>query len=264
MHRQEAAGLRSVDPAWYPGADVVDVVSADSYPTAGDHGPVAVTYDRELTLTGDTKVATLSEVGTIPDPDLPRAYQADWSYFVAWAGSEQDGTSNSLDFLKRVYSDPYVVTLDELGDFKHSGDPDTTAPTAPTGLAGTATASSALLSWTAATDDTGVTAYDVYRDGAKVGSTAGTAYTDTGLTASTAYSYSVRARDAAGNESAASAPAAVTTTAGTQNPGCTANYTTTSAWGTGVRRRRGPTVCGAGRVRPGRPRGRRSAPRVPG
>jgi mannan endo-1,4-beta-mannosidase len=112
----------SVDPAWYPGDDVVDVVSADSYPAAGDHGPVAVTYDRELSLTGDTKVATLSEVGTVPDPDLLRAYRADWSYFVAWAGSEQDGSSNSLDFLTRVYNDPYVITLDEVGDFKHAGD----------------------------------------------------------------------------------------------------------------------------------------------
>ncbi|MEE4542271.1 glycosyl hydrolase [Streptomyces sp. V4-01] len=110
----------SVDPAWYPGDDVVDLVSADSYPTAGDHGPVALTYDRELSLTGDTKVAALSEVGTVPDPDLLRAYQADWSYFVTWGGFEQDAASNSLDFLKRVYGDPYVITLDELGDFKHS------------------------------------------------------------------------------------------------------------------------------------------------
>ncbi|MFI0719144.1 glycosyl hydrolase [Streptomyces sp. NPDC021224] len=112
----------SVDPAWYPGDDVVDMVSADSYPQAGDHGPVALTYDHELSLTGDTKVAALAEVGTIPDPDLLRAYQAQWSYFVAWSGSEQDPASNDLDFLKRVYADPYVVTLDELGDVKHYGD----------------------------------------------------------------------------------------------------------------------------------------------
>ncbi|MFG1809571.1 glycosyl hydrolase [Streptomyces sp. NPDC049040] len=225
----------SVDPAWYPGDDVVDIVSADSYPTAGDHGPVALTYDRELSLTGDTKVAALSEVGTIPDPDLLRAYQADWSYFVAWAGSEQDPASNSVDFLKRVYDDPYVVTLDELGDFKHSGagGADTTAPTAPTGLTGAPTASGVALSWTASTDDTAVTGYDVYRDGAKVGSATGTSYTDTGLVAGTAYSYSVKARDAAGNISAASAALTVTTTAPSGGKTCTATYSTTTSWGSG-------------------------------
>ncbi|WP_269278611.1 glycosyl hydrolase [Streptomyces sp. H39-S7] len=228
----------SVDPDWYPGADVVDLVSADSYPTAGDHGPVAVTYDRELSLTGDTKVAALSEVGTIPDPDLLRAYQADWSYFVAWGGSEQDGTSNSLDFLQRVYDDPYVITLDELGDFKHTGGggSDTRAPAAPTGLTGTATSSTVHLSWTASIDNVGVTGYDVYRDGTRVGgTTSDTTYLDTGLTAATAYGYTIKAHDAAGNLSTASAPFGVTTasTTGPGDEGCTATYATTNSWGSG-------------------------------
>ncbi|WP_433892678.1 glycosyl hydrolase [Streptomyces sp. CA-111067] len=110
----------SVDPAWYPGDDVVDVVSTDSYPPAGDHGPVSAAYDRLLALTGDTKPAALAETGSIPDPALMRAYQADWSYFVAWPGdSLTDGTTNPLDFLQRVYNDPQVITLDRVGDFKH-------------------------------------------------------------------------------------------------------------------------------------------------
>ncbi|MEV6164584.1 glycoside hydrolase family 6 protein [Streptomyces sp. NPDC052052] len=92
---------------------------------------------------------------------------------------------------------------------------DTQAPTAPTGLTVTGkTSGSVSLSWTASTDDTAVTAYDVYRAGVKVGSTASTSYTDTGLTASTAYSYTVKARDAAGNVSAASAAVSATTDAG--------------------------------------------------
>jgi mannan endo-1,4-beta-mannosidase len=227
----------SVDPAWYPGDDVVDMVSADSYPTAGDHGPVALTYDKELSLTGDTKVAALSEVGTIPDPDLLRAYQADWSYFVAWAGSEQDTASNSLDFLKRVYADPYVITLDELGDFKHSGGDgggDTTPPSAPTGLSGTAAADSVDLTWTAADDNVGVTGYDVYRNGTKVGSSATASFTDTGLASGTAYTYTVKAKDAAGNISAASAAVTVTTKEDSGGTGaCTATYRTTNDWGSG-------------------------------
>ncbi|WP_405785893.1 glycosyl hydrolase [Streptomyces sp. NBC_00138] len=112
----------SVDPAWYPGDDVVDIVSADSYPAAGDHGPVALTYDRLLSLGNDTKPAALAEVGSVPDPELTRAYQADWSYFVTWSGDYvTDGTSNSAGFLRRVYNDDQVITLDELGDFTHDG-----------------------------------------------------------------------------------------------------------------------------------------------
>ncbi|MGW7642617.1 glycoside hydrolase family 6 protein [Streptomyces bobili] len=98
---------------------------------------------------------------------------------------------------------------------------DTTAPTAPTGLRATAkTASSVSLAWTAATDDRGVSGYDVYREQTRVTSTpvTGTTYTDTGLSAATAYSYSVRARDAAGNVSAASTALIVTTEAGGGGP----------------------------------------------
>ncbi|MFJ6214722.1 glycosyl hydrolase [Streptomyces sp. NPDC092296] len=112
----------SVSPDWYPGDDVVDVVSADSYPPAGDHGPVSATYDQLLSLGHDGKLAALAEVGSIPDPELTRAYQADWSWFTTWSGDFlTDGNSNSLDFLKRVYDDSRVITLDELGDFKHDG-----------------------------------------------------------------------------------------------------------------------------------------------
>ncbi|MFI9770184.1 cellulase family glycosylhydrolase [Streptomyces sp. NPDC052415] len=91
---------------------------------------------------------------------------------------------------------------------------DTQAPTVPTGLASTAkTSTSVALSWTASTDNTRVTGYDVYRGTTKVNAApvTGTTYTDTGLSPSTAYSYTVRARDAAGNVSAASAALNVTT-----------------------------------------------------
>ncbi|WP_093802843.1 cellulase family glycosylhydrolase [Streptomyces sp. Wb2n-11] len=94
------------------------------------------------------------------------------------------------------------------------GPDDTTAPTAPAGLSATAkTADSVSLSWSASADNVRVTGYDVYRGTAKVNTTpvAGTSFTDTGLSPSTAYSYTVRARDAAGNVSAPSAALSVTT-----------------------------------------------------
>ncbi|WP_168735464.1 DUF4832 domain-containing protein [Cohnella fermenti] len=94
------------------------------------------------------------------------------------------------------------------------GGEDTQAPTAPANVAATSvTASSISLSWSASTDNVGVAGYDVYRNGTYVGTTASTAYTDTGLSAGTTYSYTVKAKDAAGNVSAASGAASGTTSA---------------------------------------------------
>ena len=77
---------------------------------------------------------------------------------------------------------------------------DTQAPTTPAGLtAGTTTATSAALMWSAATDNVGVAGYDILRDGTAVATSTTPSYTDNGLTPDTSYSYAVRARDAAGN-----------------------------------------------------------------
>jgi chitodextrinase len=90
---------------------------------------------------------------------------------------------------------------------------DTTAPTAPTNLTASGTTQTATnLSWTASTDNVGVTGYDVYRDGSLIASVTGTNYTANGLTASTTYSFFVRAKDAAGNISSNSNTVSVTTT----------------------------------------------------
>jgi len=93
---------------------------------------------------------------------------------------------------------------------------DTVAPGVPTGVATTAqTAGSISLQWNPSSDNvggSGVAGYDVYRDGAKVGSTATTAWTDAGLPPETAHAYTVRARDAAGNVSAQSAAVIASTT----------------------------------------------------
>jgi hypothetical protein len=96
--------------------------------------------------------------------------------------------------------------------------PDTTAPTAPTGLTAKANSpTSVTLTWTAATDNVGVTGYLVRRNGTQVGTPTTPSYTDT-TAASTTYSYTVVARDAAGNLSPASTAASVTTPAATTPP----------------------------------------------
>ncbi|TDC77835.1 glycosyl hydrolase, partial [Streptomyces hainanensis] len=112
----------SVDPAWYPGDDVVDIVSADSYPPAGDHGPVSGTYERLVDLVDDAKIVAMTENSGIPDPDLLAAYEADWSWFVTWSGDFiRDGVTNSREHLRHVYDHERVITLDELGDFREQG-----------------------------------------------------------------------------------------------------------------------------------------------
>jgi len=90
--------------------------------------------------------------------------------------------------------------------------PDTTAPSVPAGLVATATGTSSVsLSWNSSTDNTGVTGYKIYRGGVQVGTSSTVSYFDTGLSASTTYSYQVSAYDAAGNNSGQSASVSSTT-----------------------------------------------------
>ncbi len=114
---------------------------------------------------------------------------------------------------------------------------DTTAPSAPSGLAANAVSTSEIdLTWIGSTDNVGVVAYDVYRGGVKVGSSIGTSYSDTGLLSSTEYTYSVKARDAAGNLSAASGTASATTLVSTdsQAPTIPTDLTATAAGSTQI------------------------------
>ncbi len=102
-----------------------------------------------------------------------------------------------------------------------TGGGDTEAPTAPSGLGAIAASSTQInLSWTASTDNVSVTGYKIERcQGAgcstftQIATPTGTTYSDTGLTASTSYTYRVRATDAAGNFSPYSSTASATTLA---------------------------------------------------
>jgi len=89
---------------------------------------------------------------------------------------------------------------------------DTEAPSAPTGLtASTITETTADLSWNAATDNVGVTEYEIFQSGSSLGTTVNTSAQITGLVANTSYTFSVKAKDAAGNVSGASNTVNVTT-----------------------------------------------------
>ena len=93
---------------------------------------------------------------------------------------------------------------------------DTTAPSIPSNLTSPSkTTTSVSLSWNTATDNIAVTGYEIYNGATLVGTTTATSYNVTGLTASTTYSFSIKAKDAAGNKSANSALLSVTTNATT-------------------------------------------------
>ena len=94
--------------------------------------------------------------------------------------------------------------------------PDNQTPSTPTGLTANASSASKVdLSWSAATDNIAVTGYTVYRNRTALTSVSGSSltYSDTTAKPATNYSYTVDAFDTAGNHSAQSAPASVTTPA---------------------------------------------------
>ncbi|UOZ02792.1 PQQ-dependent sugar dehydrogenase [Amycolatopsis sp. WQ 127309] len=159
--------------------------------------------------------------------------------------------STSLTVVGGVTWGLYVNARDAAGNVSQASttvpitppqcQPDTQAPSAPTKLTGSASGTTVTLNWTAATDNIGVRAYDVYRGGAKVGTVTGTAtappattFVDSGLAANTSYSYYVVARDAQANVSAPSASTTVTTGAACGASVCTVTQIATDTdipWG---------------------------------
>jgi chitodextrinase len=117
----------------------------------------------------------------------------------------------------------YVVAVDNAGNTSEvstalkvttatAAVADTEAPSVPSGLATNEVTDVGIkFSWDAASDNVGVTTYEIFVDGASNGTTSETTYTITDLTKLTAYSVQVSASDAAGNTSAISAALKVTT-----------------------------------------------------
>jgi fibronectin type 3 domain-containing protein len=118
-------------------------------------------------------------------------------------------------------ANPAAITITATDSFQPLTTCDLTAPTAPTALTATAVSPTTInLSWTAGTDNVGITNYKVFRDNAPspIASVVGTTFADTGLAPSTTHSYKVIASDVAGNLSPASNIASATTPADTTPP----------------------------------------------
>ncbi|MEU6728145.1 glycosyl hydrolase family 18 protein [Nonomuraea wenchangensis] len=160
----------------------------------------------------------LTAVAVAPPAAYGIAMAAAWAPWTAYATGAVV-TYNGIDYVclqghtsQPGWEPPNVPALWKVST---GGGTDTTAPSVPGNLRSTGvTSNSVSLAWNASTDNVAVTGYEVYRGSTLVTTVTGTTYTDTGLTASTAYTYTVRARDAAGNRSAASAAVTATTSNG--------------------------------------------------
>ncbi|MGW7202028.1 cellulase family glycosylhydrolase [Streptomyces sp. NPDC054837] len=182
-----------------------------------------------------------------PDEDtmLATAEQLDLGYLAwSWSGNTDPILDLSIGFDpsqlsawgQRIFNGVNgIAQTSKEATVYGSGNPgDTQAPTAPgTPTASAVTASSATLSWTASTDNVGVAGYDVVRVSGgtetKVAASTTNSVTLSGLTAKTAYTFAVYARDAAGNRSARSATVSVTTD-DTPAGSCSVGYRVVGEW----------------------------------
>ncbi len=106
-----------------------------------------------------------------------------------------------------------VAEVKAYGILSPDQGPDTQPPSTPQNVTGQPlNAVSIRLDWDPSTDNVGVTAYQVWRDGVPINENVpAPPFDDTGLSPSTSYSYQVAASDGAGNQSAFSSPVSVTT-----------------------------------------------------
>jgi hypothetical protein len=112
---------------------------------------------------------------------------------------------------KDLGGDEFLGDMDEVTITSGTaGTPDSVPPSVPTGLTAAPGTGQVALSWTASTDNVGVTGYIVRRDGTTIATPATPGYTDTAVTAGQTYGYTVEALDAAANASGQTA--AVTAT----------------------------------------------------
>jgi mannan endo-1,4-beta-mannosidase len=105
----------SLDSAWYPGDDCVDIVAADLYATPGNYGSLKCDFDRARALGEAKKMVALSECGANPDPERAVKAGAPWLWFMTWCGGfVMDGNWNSVQQYRRMYRSPYAITLEDL------------------------------------------------------------------------------------------------------------------------------------------------------
>ncbi|MFA6937374.1 MAG: glycosyl hydrolase [Treponema sp.] len=110
--------------SWYPGDDVVDIISNDIYPGAKEYTASEQKLSDVRSSSEKPKLVAMSENGTLPDIDLIAQNKVPWSWYCTWNG---DFTSDArekysekfteAEVLKKYYQNPFLITLDELPSF---------------------------------------------------------------------------------------------------------------------------------------------------
>ena len=99
---------------FYPGKEYVDIAGADSY-EPGAHGEL---FKAVKKVVKNEKPVCFHECGEIPMVDAIKSEKAEWVWFLAWH-TEYLVNNNTLENLKEIYNNEYVITLDELPDLKN-------------------------------------------------------------------------------------------------------------------------------------------------
>jgi hypothetical protein len=157
------------DPAWYPGDDYVDIVGMDIYPSDSNASMVGFWNDTQSIFQGK-KLVTLSESGIFPDPNKIRADKVWWSWFAVWGGTFTH--QEDPNYVRAVYNDADVITLDELIDWKHYpviGGAPIVSITQPAQGAGFAFGSNVTITADACDPGGAVTKVEFYKDDVKLG-----------------------------------------------------------------------------------------------
>ena len=106
LHNLIWVDCSGLDPAWYPGDDVVDIVGIDKYPSdVAD--PLSGPWETLKTRYDGKKLLALTEFGGVPDIDKMRRYGVQWSYFVSWTG-DVGPHKMTPEALKRIYGSSAV------------------------------------------------------------------------------------------------------------------------------------------------------------
>ncbi len=165
-----------------------------------------------LFVNGNQVINNWTDHGPVTDNSAGISLTAGQKYTISMEYYESGG--GAVARLLWAYPGQSQQIIPQTRLFPASGGGDTQLPSTPASVATSAvTQTSVTISWNASTDNVGVTGYDVYRNGSFLASTSSTSYNATGLNCNTAYSFYVKAKDAAGNQSANSSTVNATTSA---------------------------------------------------
>ena len=100
---------------YYPGDDVVDIISRDMYPPAHCHTSRKEEYDELVKITDQKKIVLIGEIGCLPSLSAIVEEGAGWASYMTWSHEFCLGEEfSSYEVLRETYNSPYAVTKEEL------------------------------------------------------------------------------------------------------------------------------------------------------